>query len=103
MQHLTLFDSLARLTRDKSEFARLLEKDGFDVGLYRPDGIDGQTPHARDEIYVIGAGSGEFVCEGERLPFSAGDAIHVPAGTEHRFEKFSTDFCAWVVFIGRGP
>jgi mannose-6-phosphate isomerase-like protein (cupin superfamily) len=101
MLRLTVGDSLSRLDRDHIDFVRLLEKSDFDVGLYRPAQTDSQTPHARDEIYVIAAGSGEFVCEGERTPFGIGDAIFVAAGKVHRFEAFTSNFCAWVIFIGK--
>jgi mannose-6-phosphate isomerase-like protein (cupin superfamily) len=103
MQHLTATDALSHLTRSNGDFARLIEKDGFDVGLYRPDRVDTQTPHARDEIYVVAAGAGEFMLEDERAPFSPGDVIFVAAGQAHRFENFSPDFCAWVIFIGKRP
>ncbi|MDQ3378133.1 MAG: cupin domain-containing protein, partial [Actinomycetota bacterium] len=29
-----------------------------------------------------------------------GDALFVPAGVEHRFENFTDDLVAWVVFYG---
>lgn len=37
---------------------------------------------------------------GERRPSEAQDAIFVEAGVEHRFEDFSDDFSAWVIFWG---
>ena len=46
------------------------------------------------------SGSGHFVVENERQPFKAGDALFVPAFVAHRFEDFSDDFAAWVVFYG---
>jgi mannose-6-phosphate isomerase-like protein (cupin superfamily) len=103
MQRMTVADSLSRLAAGNTEFVRLLEKTEFDVGLYRPAEVDRQTPHLRDEIYVIAAGSGEFVCDGERTPFGTGDTIFVAAGRDHRFEAFTPDFCAWVIFIGKRP
>ncbi len=98
---LPLADSLRRLSRDKADFVCLLEKEGFDVGLYSPDRVDTQTPHLRDEIYVVASGSGDFVCKGERAPVGPGDAIFVTAGDEHRFENFTADLSAWVIFIGK--
>ncbi|HET7537448.1 MAG TPA: cupin domain-containing protein [Candidatus Didemnitutus sp.] len=70
------------------------------VELYAPRGRDHQTPHTRDELYFVARGTGEFVHEGQRAPFAAGDAFFVPAGDEHRFENFSDDFATWVVFWG---
>lgn len=70
------------------------------VELYAPVGADPQTPHGRDEVYFVVAGSGEFVAAGERTRFAPGDALFVPAHTEHRFENFTPDFVVWVVFYG---
>jgi mannose-6-phosphate isomerase-like protein (cupin superfamily) len=70
------------------------------VELYAPRGHDPQTPHDRDEVYFVISGRGEFVVAGERKPFAGGDALFVAAHVEHRFENFSDDFSAWVVFYG---
>jgi mannose-6-phosphate isomerase-like protein (cupin superfamily) len=70
------------------------------VKLYAPRGNDPQTPHTRDEVYVVMHGSGEFVVADERQAFAAGDMLFVPAGVAHRFENFSADFATWVVFYG---
>ena len=68
--------------------------------LYRPIGEDLQTPHAQDEIYIIRRGTSGFLRDGERISVSAGDALFVPAGMEHRFVDFSKDFDTWVLFWG---
>jgi hypothetical protein len=81
-------------------FAELFRHGSLSVELYRPIGADHQTPHTRDELYVIMAGTGDFVCAGERRAFVAGEVLFVAAGIEHRFERFSADFCTWVFFYG---
>ena len=48
---------------------------------YAPRGVDGQTPHTRDELYVVARGSDIFVNGDLRRPFSAGDVLFVPAVT----------------------
>jgi len=78
----------------------LLEHGTMELGFYKPDGVDPQQPHAQDEIYIVQSGSGYFVCGKERQPFEAGEALFVPAGVVHRFEDFTDDFSAWVVFYG---
>jgi len=68
--------------------------------LYAPRGTDPQTPHTRDEIYIIATGTGEFVRENERITFAPGDVLFAAAGIPHRFENFSDDFATWVMFYG---
>ena len=46
------------------------------------------------------AGSGDFVCGDARTSFGPGTLWFVPAGESHRFEQFSEDFAAWVLFYG---
>jgi len=55
------------------------------VELYAPRDRDTQSPHDRDEVYFVVSGSGEFVVDGRRSEFVAGDALFVAAGVEHRF------------------
>jgi len=43
----TVGDALQRLAQDKTDFARLIEKEIFDVSLYKPEKTDPQTPHTR--------------------------------------------------------
>ncbi|MEP7066886.1 MAG: cupin domain-containing protein [Gemmatimonadota bacterium] len=70
------------------------------AGVYAPRGVDDQTPHTRDEAYVVAKGSGRFVCGDERKPFGPGEFLFVPAGMTHRFESFSSDLTVWVIFYG---
>ncbi len=72
----------------------------IEVELYAPRGSDPQSPHSRDEIYVVVKGSGTFIHGVERFAFAEGDLLFVPAGQTHRFEDFSPDFLAWVIFYG---
>jgi mannose-6-phosphate isomerase-like protein (cupin superfamily) len=78
----------------------LLEHGTLELRFYAPRGHDPQTPHDRDELYVVASGRGHFVRGAKRVPFGPGDALFVPAGVEHRFEDFSDDFGTWVVFYG---
>jgi len=72
----------------------------MELGYYKPDGVDPQQPHDQDEIYIVHTGSGWFVCGDDRQAFEPGQALFVPAGVAHRFEDFTDDFGAWVVFYG---
>ena len=81
-------------------FARVLQHGSMEVEVYAPRGADPQTPHTRDELYVVVRGSGEFLNGPGRHPFGPGDVLFVPAGVEHRFEDFTDDLVVWVVFYG---
>jgi mannose-6-phosphate isomerase-like protein (cupin superfamily) len=98
---LTVSQGLARLPGPKGErFVELFQHGTLSVELYAPRGTDPQTPHTRDEVYVVVSGRGQFRNGNERHPFAAGDVLFVPARVEHRFEEFSNDFAAWVFFYG---
>lgn len=90
----------SKLEADGSPFAELWRHGELSLEIYAPRGRDLQSPHARDELYVIVAGQGLFVNGRHRHPFQAGDVLFVPAGTPHRFEQFSEDFTTWVIFFG---
>jgi gentisate 1,2-dioxygenase len=103
MMQLTIRDALAALG-DKGEiYTKLFAQPTLDIALYKPDRTDPQTPHLRDEIYVIATGSGDFMQEDERRPFGPGDLLFVPKGVPHRFENFTADFSTWVIFFGEVP
>lgn len=94
-------EALARLPGPGGErFVKVLEHGSLVVEVYAPRGSDPQQPHARDEVYVVLAGSGRFVNGDARHPFGPGDLLFVPAGVEHRFEKFTDDLVVWVIFYG---
>lgn len=80
--------------------ALLLKHGSFSLRYYAPPMPDPQTPHDQDELYVVAAGHGWFRRAGERQPCSAGDALFVAAGVDHRFEDCSPGFAAWVMFWG---
>lgn len=97
---LTPAAALAALEKVDTPFVKVFQHGSLEVEIYRPIGVDRQTPHRRDELYAVVAGRGQFFCGGERRPFEPGEVLFVPAGAEHRFEEFSEDFCTWVFFYG---
>ena len=96
--------------------ALLMAHGTMELRWFSPNGHDPQTPHDRDELYVVVSGTGTFMraqdsrplgddlslpmLGEDRVAFGPGDAIFVSAGTEHRFESFSDDFACWIVFYG---
>jgi mannose-6-phosphate isomerase-like protein (cupin superfamily) len=78
----------------------MFEHGSLVVELYAPRGTDLQTPHSRDELYVVVHGRGTFYDGTTRRGFAPGDLLFVAAGVTHRFEEFSDDLAVWVVFFG---
>lgn len=85
---------------DGARFRTLFEHGSLQVEIYAPRGTDPQTPHTRDEVYVVVKGEGVFVSDEGRTQFGPGDFLFAPAGVEHRFEDFSQDLAVWVIFYG---
>ena len=98
--HVPLAAALAAAPEPGRASALLLSHGTMQLRLYAPRGEDRQTPHAQDELYIIAAGSADFVRGPERVAAGRGDALFVAAGVAHRFEAMSEDFAAWVVFWG---
>jgi mannose-6-phosphate isomerase-like protein (cupin superfamily) len=80
--------------------ALIMDHGTMTLRFYAPQGVDRQTPHDQDEVYIVTAGSGWFVNGERRDRFAPGAALFVPAGVDHRFEDFSDDFATWVIFYG---
>ena len=101
LYQVSVSEALARLPGpDGARFVSVLRHGTLDVEIYAPEGHDPQTPHRRDELYVVIRGTGLFCHEGRRTSFEPGDVLFVPAGDDHRFEDFSDDFAVWVIFYG---
>lgn len=98
---ITLAEALVRLPGSRGKrFATVFERGSLTVEVYAPRGTDPQTPHTRDEVYVVIHGEGFFVNGSSRHRFGPGDFLFVPAGVDHRFEDFTDDLAMWVIFYG---
>lgn len=96
-----LLEAIEQLKSEKENpFTVVMQHGSMSVEYFAPSKIDTQTPHRQDELYVITRGHGHFNRDGELLECKAGDVLFVPAGMEHRFERFSDDFSTWVIFYG---
>ncbi len=99
--HISVEDALRKLSSVYGvRSVALFGHGSLQVKMYAPRGRDSQTPHSRDEIYVVARGCGNFFDGSTRRRFQAGDLIFAPAGSEHRFEDFTEDFAVWVMFYG---
>ncbi len=93
-------EALERLSKIESPFLTVFKHGTLSTEVYKPEKVDLQKPHTRDEVYVVISGSGIFYNDGTRTSFSTGDFLFVKAGLEHRFEDFTDDFSTWVIFYG---
>jgi mannose-6-phosphate isomerase-like protein (cupin superfamily) len=100
MERMTLENAFKALEIHDKPFRSVFSHGSLVVEIYKPEKVDLQTPHIRDELYVIATGTGFFWNDGVRRPVEPGEVLFVPAGIEHRFEDFSDDFATWVFFYG---
>jgi mannose-6-phosphate isomerase-like protein (cupin superfamily) len=105
--HLRPQDFLARLplpattkwpsgVYDIEVFARA----GLSLELFAPRGVDHQSAHSQDEIYIVITGSATLDIDGVEHACAMGDALFVPARVPHRFTRISGDFATWAIFWG---
>jgi mannose-6-phosphate isomerase-like protein (cupin superfamily) len=87
-------------TTEGKRFLSAFEHGSLVIEVYAPRRVDPQSPHNRDEVYVVVQGTGFFVNGPERHAIGPGDLLFVPAGAPHRFEEFTDDLALWVVFYG---
>ena len=101
IRNITKADALRRVSGPQEQRSQELFRHGsLQVKVYSPAGSDPQSPHIRDEAYVVIAGQGTFVSDAGRQSFEPGDFLFAPAGVPHRFEEFTSDFAVWVFFYG---
>jgi mannose-6-phosphate isomerase-like protein (cupin superfamily) len=97
----SLLEAIELLKQErKNPFTVVMKHGTMSVEYFAPVKVDTQAPHQQDELYVIARGHGHFNRNDEVLECKAGDVLFVPAGMEHRFERFSDDFATWVIFYG---
>ncbi len=100
INHVSLESAFEQLSNAPSEFVELLKYGELVVEFYKPDKIDKQQPHTRDEIYIISSGSGAFDLEGKIFQVKENDVLFVKAHDKHKFINFTDDFSTWVIFYG---
>jgi mannose-6-phosphate isomerase-like protein (cupin superfamily) len=59
-----------------------------------------QSPHRRDELYVVASGTGHYRVGDRVTAVGPGDLLFAAAHAAHGFEDISADFTAWVLFYG---
>jgi len=85
---------------DPNDFTETLRVPDLSVGTYSipAGGVDNQTPHTEDEIYVVTQGRARIVTPSAESAIGPGDVVFVPAGEPHRFTDITEDLALVVVF-----
>jgi mannose-6-phosphate isomerase-like protein (cupin superfamily) len=70
------------------------------VGTYSipAGGLDDQSPHTEDEIYVVQAGRATLVTDSGTAGVGPGSVVFVRAGEAHRFTAVTEDLAMVVIF-----
>ena len=85
---------------DPNHWVVHLDSDDLSLGTYSipAGGLDDQTPHTEDEIYMVQAGRATLVTPAQTTAVGPGSVVFVPAGERHRFTEVSEDLALLVVF-----
>ena len=77
-----------------------LTSDDLSVGTYSipVGGVDDQSPHTEDEIYVVRSGRATLVTTSGIVDVEPGSVVFVPAGERHKFTEISEDLALLVIF-----
>jgi mannose-6-phosphate isomerase-like protein (cupin superfamily) len=86
---LSLAAALALPLPEGRRSAEVFVDGDLEIRLYAPKDHDPQTPHDRDELYIVATGSGKFRVGDHVEPFAPGALLYVAAHETHRFEDFS--------------
>ena len=83
-----------------NDWAENFRVPALSVGTYciPAGGVDDQSPHAEDEIYVVTAGQARISTPLSVAEVGPGSVVFVPAGEEHRFVDVTEDLVLLVVF-----
>ena len=96
--------SLDQLRTERESLDRLyhefLRVPTMSVGYYRlpAGGIDPQSPHLEDEVYVVVGGRARVTVGADEREITPGDTIFVGALVPHRFHDIVKDLELIVVF-----
>jgi len=93
--HLSIPKAAELLKQSGNLFTEVFKHGTLSVEFYTPDKTDTQTPHNRDEVYIIATGTGQFYNDGLTTNFKPGDFLFVPAGVEHRWAAKNRSNCRY--------
>ena len=77
-----------------------LDSDDLSVGTYSipAGGLDDQTPHTEDEIYLVRSGRATLVTSSGTAEVGPGTVAYVPAMETHQFTGILEDLALLVIF-----
>jgi mannose-6-phosphate isomerase-like protein (cupin superfamily) len=77
-----------------------LESGDLSVGTYSipAGGLDDQTPHTEDEIYVVQSGRATVAADSGTAEVGPGSVVFVPAKELHQFTEILEDLVMVVIF-----
>jgi mannose-6-phosphate isomerase-like protein (cupin superfamily) len=95
-----LDELVARQASGGRPYLEFLHVPDLSVGLYvlEDGGVDGQSPHTEDEIYVVMSGRGRLRMGDEDVAVGPGSVAFVAAGIEHRFHDIEERLTILVAF-----
>jgi mannose-6-phosphate isomerase-like protein (cupin superfamily) len=100
MDAFELAELFARRRQSGRPYLEFLRVPALSLGLYvlPAGGVDGQQPHAEDEVYYVLGGRGAVRVGGEDRPVQPGTLVFVKAGVEHRFHSVTEELRLLVFF-----
>ncbi|MCZ6834176.1 MAG: cupin domain-containing protein [Planctomycetota bacterium] len=91
--------------RDANAYLNFFDNKTMSLGLYvlRAGSKDGQSPHARDEVYIITHGKAILDVAGTDHPVSPGSVVFVQRKVVHHFHSIEEDLKVIVFFSKHIP
>ena len=85
---------------EANDYIEHLRVPDMSVGTYSIPlgGLDDQTPHSEDEIYVVTSGHARIVTDSGTADVRPGSVIFIGAGEKHQFIDITEDLALLVVF-----
>ena len=105
MDAFELTDLAARREQTGQPYLGFLRVPALHVGLYvlPAGGVDGQQPHAEDEVYHVVSGRGVIRVGAEDRPVREGTVVYGGAGVEHRIHSITAQLTILVFFSTAAP
>ena len=81
-------------------YLEFLRESSMSIGLYilPAGGVDPQSPHNEDEVYVVLNGRSQIMVDGEDRPVQKGSIVFVGKHVDHRFHSIEEDLEILVFF-----